>query len=43
MGCEDAVRMVDDTALPKKGTASVGMAEQYCGAPGKQANCRHAR
>ena len=32
--------MVDDTALPKKDNASVGVAPQYASALGKQANCQ---
>ncbi|MFN7000867.1 MAG: IS701 family transposase [Elioraea tepidiphila] len=40
LGGDDAVLLVDDTAPPKKGSASVGVAPQDASALGKQADCQ---
>jgi SRSO17 transposase len=39
VGGSDAVLVIDDTAMPKKGQHSVGVAAQYASALGKTANC----
>src|SRR5260370_23226240 len=39
VGGSDAVLVIDDAAIPKKGTHSVGVAAQYASALGKTANC----
>lgn len=40
VGGAAALLVVDDTALPKKGRHSVGVAPQYASALGKRANCQ---
>src|SRR3712207_2744271 len=40
VGGPGAALVIDGTALPKKGTLSVGVARQYCGRLGKKASCQ---
>src|SRR5204863_3999331 len=40
VGGNDAVLVIDDTAIAKKGTHSVGVAPHYASALGKTANCQ---
>ena len=40
VGGPEAYLVIDDTALPKKGQHSVGVAPQYASALGKNANCQ---
>ena len=39
IGVEDGSLVIDGSAVPKKGTGTVGVARQWCGRLGKQDNC----
>lgn len=41
IGAPEGVLVVDGSAFPKKGTASCGVARQWCGRLGKTDNCQH--
>lgn len=37
--CAEAISVIDDTGVAKKGTKTVGIQRQYCGSTGKVDNC----
>jgi SRSO17 transposase len=37
--CAEAIGVIDDTSVAKKGTKTVGIQRQYCGSTGKVDNC----
>jgi SRSO17 transposase len=41
-GDPEGIGVLDETGIPKKGTRSVGVAKQYCGAVGKLEHCQVA-